>query len=1453
MKSRHKSAPRIQRTFRNLSQEEITDLEQASLLSRLGWAKDVGWEALLESQRILIISEAGSGKTFECRAQQQVLWERGEPSFFLELSQLAATNLPDMLSIEEEERLKAWQAAQSEIATFFLDSIDELKLTLGSFEIALKRLRKAIGNQIGRVRVVITTRPVSVDQKLIQQYLPVPHQVELVKSGDDFADIATGRVRRDPANKEIVAPAWRNVALMPLSDQQIREMAEVEGVTDADALLADIRKRNAQDFARRPQDLVELCSDWREHRRIRTHREQVEHNICIKLKPRTDRGEPAQISPDKALDGAGRLALAALLTRKLTIRLSVEADRGGVPGGALHPEVLLYDWTPEERETLLERALFGFASYGRVRFHHRSVLEFLAAQFLERQLGLGMPIKAVKRLLFAETLQNDKIVRPTMRPVAAWLAASLPTIFSEVRDREPILLLEYADPESLMLSQRKDALRAYVRLYGPGGWRGMRAPQVQIHRFATPDLGEQVLQLWGEGIENYEVRQLLLDLIGAGPMPACANIAHAVAIDKTAFDSERLDAIGALALIGDSRVKLITKSMETEPASWPDLIVRGAVARLFPLFFAAASLCKILRGLSESSIEEYEKRWSLPYSITELEFPSGYLEVLREGLTELVTEDLAWANEWPHIFSKRSHLLSTLAAVCVRLIRRKDHREEVLRSSMIALALQRDDHKHEEQFKSLREVLTALGAKHREAVFWAFDSFNESFHPQADPWARFFHVSYYGPLQLNYEQDAAWVRRILADNERPPLERAMMLHASMRSIWDCVGCPRDHIEGLKRYVVDNPALVQLIDQHLAPPKVDPEMIEQEARIDLQRKAGEESRAKRHADWKAFWLEVAENPEEAFKPDRECNTAWNLWQAMQRSGSESRASGWDRRFIEEHFGKEIADKLRVSMGSIWRGDHPTLPYERPAEQKGTFLIKWQFGLAAITAEAEDVAWARKLSFREAKLATRYARIESGGFPSWFESLASEFPEAIEQTLGPDLTAELNEAAKANSFAMLLQDVSYASGIIAHLFVPRLLDWLCVYVGTPSEHEDENAALHRLERVLKVLLLHGGDETRRRLRNLAMKQLSTHKNEAFIQIWLTTLIRIDPEAGADSLERLLAPLEPMRDGMAINVFSTLFGDRFASLSVDPKTSGFTPQCLLRILRLAYKYIRPCDDIGHVDMVSADHRDNAQQARNTLLTAILDTQGADAWMVKLEMLKDPLFAHFRDRLGLLAREKAAEEVDGTTLSELEVTTLYRQGETPPATRDEMFAVLVDRLDDLDDLLLQDFTPRDAWVLIREEKVMRREIARVLGNASNHIYTVDQEAATADEKETDIRMRALSGQQAIVELKLGENCSGRELRDTIEKQLVTRYMAAESCRSGCLLVTVSSDRAWEHPDNGKLICIDELRTLLDAEASRVVSSMGNSLRLLVKVLDLRPRLTTGSGGVAHRTNQLS
>lgn len=270
-----------------------------------------------------------------------------------------------------------------------------------------------------------------------------------------------------------------------------------------------------------------------------------------------------------------------------------------------------------------------------------------------------------------------------------------------------------------------------------------------------------------------------------------------------------------------------------------------------------------------------------------------------------------------------------------------------------------------------------------------------------------------------------------------------------------------------------------------------------------------------------------------------------------------------------------------------------------------------------------------------------------------------------------------------------------------------------------------------------------------------------------------------------------------------------------------------------------MRRADDVEHDGVYSPDARDNAKRGRNEIVGALFEAPGGEGWAAKLAMAEDPLCADFRDRIIAVAEEQWAEEVDATALDDAQAVALDKTGEAAPLTGPAMFSVMVDRLEDIDDLLLRDMSPRGAWAAITEEKVLRREIAREMKNLAHGLYTVDQEAVTADEKETDVRLRSTGSPfEATIELKLADGRTARDLRDTLKDQLVTKYMAAETSRSGCLLVTVAKDRKWEHHDTSERIDFDTLVALLKAEAKRIEESMGNTVQLHVHKISLLPRL---------------
>ena len=1421
----------VERSFGVIPDDGFADVDGSRWLEWSGPGGRLDWDEILKSRRVLIVSQAGTGKTHECRERKRRLQDAGEAAFLLELAALCSTGLSDQMTVKEERLLKRWRRSQSEVATFFLDSVDEVALTHGSFRTALSKLGRAIDGQLGRTRIVITSRPVPVDRQSVEELLPIPAPAEIGSSAEEFADVAMGMGRK---SEDDGTHGWRVVRLLPFSAAEMRLFAEGQGVSDADAMLRAVYRQDARDFAERPQDLMELCSQWKAFGCLGTHRDRVAADIRSKLGSSAAQRERVQLSYERAVEGAGRLTLAAILMRRLSFRFGADSERGPADG-AIDPADILPDWSEGERGTLLERPLFGVAGYGRVRFHHRSVIEYLAADRLGRYIDAGKPVAAVKRLLFAETAQGHAVVRPTMRPLAAWLAARTSAIFDEVCLRDPSVLLDFGDPQSLTELQKTRALSAYVDRYGKGGWQGLHVPAVQVRRFATPALSSLIFRLW-PSVGNPEVRDLLLETVAAGRCHGCLDIAFGVASSPAEPRHLRLSALEALAELDDRRLPDLTRSMETDSVAWPNDVARAAVVSLFPVHLPVPRLLSILDRLSDTSTSVGHLNYYLPERIAEAKLDQGQLEELRFGLTLLAGLEAAPGRMWPHCRSSRPFLLPALAATCNRLAQERAPDTGLAVSMVLALRLAGHDFNSNEHLKTLRNWISAAGDAVREQLFWADDAFCLVHRARADPQHRFFEVATHGAVELS-SGDEGWVLAAMRQRDRPVEQRALMLVAALHAAWDG-RCPmRTRARKLRGEVSDMPELVALADRWMAPVTTSAEVRRWEAEAARRQAAEEDEAAKARASWAAFWQELAGLPEGALGEARSFDTAWNLWTAMSQLGRSGRTSGWDRPFLEGNFGKAVADRVRGILGGIWRADRPTFTSEREANARNSVLVRWHLGLAAIWAEAEDPDWAAKLTAEEARLACRYAPVQLNGFPAWLDDLAVCHPREVEGTLGRELVMELDEAQAAGTGYPLLSGLAGASEPVVRLFVSRLLTWLVGNDGRPVEGRPWLAD-HHLRTVIDVILRTAHRTERELVCRIARERLEDGLESPMARVWLPVLMCLDPEAGTDALERGLVGKAPPSNAVGASWITGLFDVHSSSGSVRLH-EGFTPKLLLRLLEIAYRHVRPEDDVHREGSWTPDARDRAEQARNVLLGALLGAEGPEAWEAKLELARKPFSTHMRDRVMAMARERSAREVDGVAQDADAVIALERRGEMPPSTRGDMFRLLVDRLDDVDDLLLGDDSPREGWATFTKERIMRRALARELSRAANGMYVVDQEAVTGDEKETDIRIVSCLGtQQAVIELKIGENgYSVLDLMDALEKQLVKRYMAPEHRRAGCLVVTSNGTKTWRHPDDGGALDFAGVMELLGQRARELMDETGGTISVTVKGLDLGSR----------------
>lgn len=1428
----------IERTFQDIPEGKFDEADQHAFLVGLGWREGLAWDDLLNSKRILIVSEAGAGKTYECEEQQRRMWEDGEPAFRLELASLAVEKISDLLSGEEEERFDAWLLSQVGIATFFLDSIDELKLTSGSFRRALTRFAKSLSGQLGRVRIVLTTRPIPFDKNLAQTILQIPKDFESGESQDcqSFVDIATGTNVGSPQVKDQEeAPDWREVALIPLSDQQILAFASGRGVDEPELLLKDLRSRNALDFVRRPQDLIELCSDWIQLKRIRSHYEQVGSNITIKLKPSDERGEIAELSLAKATEGASRLALAMMMTRRLTIRHSAEADRHGQEG-ALDPEIILADWSKKEIQALLERPLFGFASYGRVRFHHRSVLEYLAARRLLELRRKGMSKSALRRLITADT-RGTTVVRPSKRAIAGWLALEDEFVFGLLRDNEPEVLLCEGDPQSLSLVQRQQALRCFVQKHGSGGWRGIRVPYVQVHRFSSADLSSEINNLWDQGIENPEIRETLLRLVEMGPIAESSDIAYETSQNLEASKYERIASLNALVGVDDFRLKKVAEQVSTNEKVWTEDLAKEVTIILFPKYLDVSQLCNVLERVECKKSQTDHITWELNSLLRDSELNSPTLRSLRDGLVVLVEESLRWQETCPHCVSDRPHLSEALAVVCARGLKREIS-DKWLLASILAMRIPHRDYAGEHELEVLSEELTSLSAEDNARLFWLEYEFLKKLGKFDSPKSLYLEITYMGASSLSREKDWSWVESGLKDVELPIERRAMLLEAAIRlppssEEWG------ENFKNVRELVKHQKEFEGRIAEIVKSNKDVKKHRQREKKFqDLEEKKRREEAAIREG-WVRLWQSIIDTPENAFSEERVLNTVWDLWRTMRRSlGNRNgdKFAGWNRLFLESHFGKDIADQVRRKLMELWRQDMPTVSSERPEGEENTYLLRWRLGLAGIYAEAEDDSWAEHLTVEEGERAARYALVGFDTLPHWILSVIESQPETVLAIIGNELRLSFEIVDKESSYFSLLGYIERADERVALFFLPIVASSLHAILNHEGEHQGQ---VSRTRQIVAFLLKHGGEEQKNRLLIEAESRFVLTKPGLFDEMWLSLLLREKRELGMRLLVSRLDLFEPSASGGAVDLLANVFAqDGYAAKLPDFRTE---PLVLFQLMKLFYQYVRPEDDVTHEGAYSPNNRDNAQMVRHHIVQFLLELSGEEGWEVKRLMAKEPNCSHFKDRIAAIAKEKWAEEVDGQAFTDELAVQLDQTSEPTPFNNEMMFTLMVDRLEDLSDLLLEAESPWEVWGAIEEEKILRREVARELKNRRNGLYTVDMEAVTADEKETDIRLRSTaSHNEAIIELKLGNKLSATELKTALREQLVSKYLAPKDTRSGCLLFAISRSRSWLNPDTKERMNLSGLVEYLQADAATIEEEMGGELRLHVHALDLTPRLQT-------------
>ncbi|MGA1823960.1 MAG: hypothetical protein ACMUIP_04780, partial [bacterium] len=387
------------------------------------------------------------------------------------------------------------------------------------------------------------------------------------------------------------------VHLAPLDSERVRCYAQGYGLSDPEAFIQALNEHHAWEWARRPLDVNGLIDYWREHGKLGSLVELIEHNLTLSLRESETRERNDPLTPEDARQGAEALAAAALLCRNLNFKVPDDAhipDTAALDAAICLPST----WSAIQRRALLSRPLFDGATYGCIRFHHRRMMEYLATSWLNERMRDGCPLERLDDLLF-EHYQEDYILRPALAPVAAWISIGDDPHNQHIRRRllqiEPNIHLSYGDPAQLSIEYKRRVLKSLVHHYEGRQQVWLDHDPQALTRLADPMLAEDVSVYILNRNLAVDLRADMLLLVRYGQLTDCLEAAFKIIADPAEDESIKHYALVAMCDCADHDMRTKLAALAN---SLPSLSKRFAgllCEVLYPYVIDAHALADILR------------------------------------------------------------------------------------------------------------------------------------------------------------------------------------------------------------------------------------------------------------------------------------------------------------------------------------------------------------------------------------------------------------------------------------------------------------------------------------------------------------------------------------------------------------------------------------------------------------------------------------------------------------------------------------------------------------------------------------------------------------------------------------------------------------------------------------------------------------------------------------------
>jgi hypothetical protein len=1231
-------------------------------------------------------------------------------------------------------------------------------------------------------------------------------------------------------------PIFKIVALDDLTSDQIAVFSKARGIEDSQAFLDAVERADAWSFTSRPQDLEELTEFWIDKGRIGTRLEIMRNSIDRRLTERDQgRAEACPLSPERARQGSWLLSAATTLAQDPTIRVPDGSDNSK----GIAVQTVLPDWNDKDQSTLLSRPIFDEAIYGTVRFHHRSVREYLTAEWFAELLKRGTSRRKIEGLFFRKQYGLD-IVAPTMRPILPWLAILDEKIRTRVQKLAPEIIFEGGDPSQLPIEVRRYILHDVCEQMATDVSGRLIQGNEAVKRFANTDLTDDIRKLLRQYADDYALTAFLLNMVWIGQLAETLPEAMNVALKSTTEHYARIAAFRAIKAIGSKEdQEYVRQSFLNES---PEL-KRGWIAELNNGAYPSEhTLVWLLSCLEKSKPKERYTHDNLEDVVIEFVrvIDIELLPQLVTGFNRLLNLSPVIERRYCEVSEKFQWLMVPASKAVERLIlaRHPASLEPDALSILNKFPAARDygvdslsDVKAE--FSNLVPAWQELN----RAMFWfEVQKSRESIDKKkGERLTDFWHASIFGSFWRFEECDFEYVAgeitlQTLMDDKLVALSLAFNLYKEANR-------PRAWREQLKKLVADNNELSERLCTYLRPPAQSRDsrrLKQQEAKWKMQAEARRNKQEKYHADWKKWFSDNLDKARAAVldKPGTITNPLIYLFdQTRDKNSSSGRWTEYNWNTLIPEYGEDVAQFYRGATVTFWRDYVPKLRSEgAPDNETPTAVI---IGLTGLEIEAHETKdWPKNLSSAEVELACKYAAHELNGFPTWFPKLFETYSKIVSDFLMREIRYELSIETTDTETHYIISDVSWSGQWAWDQIAPNIYEIL-------KKTEPKN--LSNLDKLLTIL--QGSSLSDDQIEELASKKSHALKELDHVARWFAVWTGVAPEVAIASFKTRICKIRDsnQQTSFAMTYITHLWGGRrHDATTIRQKYK--TPEYLKALYLLMHKHIRKKDDINRVGMGTYTPvlRDDAQDARNSLFNLLSQIPGKESFLALNEIAT--LHPDETSRPWVLHHAKTRAEQDGDIEPWLpsQVRDFYDRLERTPRNHRELAELAALRLLDLkDDLEHGDSSIAGILQTVTQETDMRKYIGRELREKAFGRYSIPQEEEFADAKKPDLRFHGVGFDGPVpAELKLSDNWSGPELFERLENQLCGDYLRDNRSNRGIFLLVYRGEKAgWDVPGRNNRVDFAGLIAALQDHWQQISPKFSNVDDITVIGLDLTKR----------------